>query len=287
VRSDEERRTFSNTTSNLLLVASLLAAIMLTHHPNSLRNSLRSLQLSNFCDNRLPLVSPPKLVTLFQAFHKWESSLKGHVLEGVKVSKEFRDLSVELMGQNVKLIAALGSKDPVSSTYIQNMRRFVIHKKHEMDKMAARIEPSKDLLNQPPPISFKSLKKFLIAHRGETKLLGHVFHALIKRMENTDDKEARRHAAHDAATGDILGTLNLDGGDVVFELLSLEAGGSALRQERECRATYYAALMITTMAKYKTGRIYLVGEEGGQSVIARLVACIKVRSDEERRPERS
>jgi hypothetical protein len=97
-------------------------------------------QLLLFCDNRLPLVSPPKLVTLFQAFHKWESSLKDHVLEGVKVSKEFGDLAVELLGQNVKLIAALAGKDPVTSTYIQNMRRFVIHKKHQMDKMMARIE---------------------------------------------------------------------------------------------------------------------------------------------------
>jgi hypothetical protein len=79
-------------------------------------------------------------VTLFQAFHKWESSLKDHVLEGVKVSKEFGDLAVELLGQNVKLIAALAGKDPVTSTYIQNMRRFVIHKKHQMDKMMARIE---------------------------------------------------------------------------------------------------------------------------------------------------
>lgn len=31
-------------------------------------------------------------------------------------------------------------------------------------------QPSNDLINQPPPISFKSLKKFLVAHRGETKV---------------------------------------------------------------------------------------------------------------------
>ena len=97
-----------------------------------------------------------------------------------------------------------------------------------------------------------------------SQLLGHVLRALVKRMDGAEDKEVRRHAAHESATGDVLGTFDVGSESVVLDLLSLEAGAPALKQEHDGRATYYAALMIASMAKYKAGRVYLVGEGGGQ-----------------------
>ena len=82
-------------------------------------------------------------------------------------------------------------------------------------------------------------------------------------MDSAEDKEVRRHATHESAMGDVLGTFDLSEQSVVLDLLSLEAGDSALKQKHNGRATYYAALMIATMAKHKVGRTYLVGEGGG------------------------
>ena len=92
-------------------------------------------QLVSFCDNRLPLVTPPKLVTLFQAFHKWETSLQSHVLESVALSNDFHDVCLELLGQNVKLVTDMAAGKSPSPTYVQNMKRFIISKKHRLDRM--------------------------------------------------------------------------------------------------------------------------------------------------------
>ena len=88
--------------------------------------------LDNFCDNRLPLVTPPRLVTLFQAFHKWETSLQGHVLESVKLCNAFHEVALELLGQNVKLVSDMASGSAPSATYMSNMKRFIISKKHQV-----------------------------------------------------------------------------------------------------------------------------------------------------------
>ena len=109
---------------------------------NAWTASLRK-DLVDFCDRRLPLVSPPKLVALFQAFHKWETSLQSHITSSVKVCRGLKQLTMELIGQNVKLVAALeGGGGTPSKTFIENMKRFVIQKKRQIKDIDKKIEPS-------------------------------------------------------------------------------------------------------------------------------------------------
>lgn len=109
--------------------------------------------------------------------------------------------------------------------------------------------PAQDLVNQPPPLSFRALTSFLDEHRTETKLVGHVLHALTRRMTECSDAEVRHHAAHDACAGDVLAFFADPAAQpersVVFDVLGVKS-----RMEQESRACFYAALLVATMAKY-------------------------------------
>jgi hypothetical protein len=230
--------------------------------------------LVDFCDKRLPLISPPHLVTLFQAFHKWETSLQSHVQGATKLSNDFKELCLELLGQNVKLVSDIAKQSEFTPAYVQNMRRFIISKKAVVDKMSQRIEPAKDLVRQPPPLSYKALASFLQEHRGEAKLVGHVLHALTKRMTESGDAEVRRHAVHDASVGDVLSFFDeRSSASQLSVILSILSAPSQL--ENDARATFYSSLMIATMAKYKAGRIYLLSHDT-QPVIPALLTAFEL-----------
>lgn len=105
------------------------------------------------------------------------------------------------------------------------------------------------------------------------KLLGHVFHALLRRME-LGDGEVRRHAAHDMSIGDLLG-LYVDGPSVVLQTVKSVAGDPPIRMEHDSRAVFYAVSILGAMAKYKSGRIYLLSESGGAEVLESLLTCVE------------
>jgi len=57
---------------------------------NSWETKLRE-ELRTFCEFRLPLITPPRLVTLFQAFNKWETSLAQHAAKNKEIALSFRE----------------------------------------------------------------------------------------------------------------------------------------------------------------------------------------------------
>ena len=62
---------------------------------NGWETRLRS-ELKTFCEYRLPLVLPPRLVTLFQAFNKWETSLSAHSTKNKEIAIKFRQQTLQV-----------------------------------------------------------------------------------------------------------------------------------------------------------------------------------------------
>ena len=172
----------------------------------------------------------------------------------------FSRRSLQLLGQNVTLTRDVAEhrakQDFVSDAYLQNMQRYLVAAKQNIDAISEKIEVNnrKDL-DQPPPLSFEAVAEFIKTHNTDYKLIGHVLCALNKRMTESPDVEIRRHAAHDAAIEDVM-TLYIDeweDNSVFMQLLCSNTNGEESSGGGDetgfLRSNYYAAKLVNNLSR--------------------------------------